>query len=314
MPTLTRDGAGESSTGRPASVRPPAGRTGCGTAPRSGRRRASSSACVPRSTIRPSSSTRIRSAAADRRQPVRDDDRGPALERLGQRLLHRRLRRRVEVRGGLVEHHDPRPGEQHAGRWSAAGARRRTAGSRARRRPCPARRAATRPGRPAGPGAARPTARRSSASGRASSRLARTDSWNRWPSWVTMPSVSRIVAADRSRTSTPAEADGAGVRRRTAAAAAARSSTCPRRTSRPARPAGPARRGTRRRAAPRRRRGCRAARPPRARRARPCPPTGRRSGRRRARPTPARPAAACGVGRVLRPAARGRAPRRPARS
>ena len=35
-------------------------------------------------------------------------------------------------------------------------------------------------------------------------RFSRTVSWNRWPSWVTMPSVSRIESKVRSRTSTPA--------------------------------------------------------------------------------------------------------------
>ena len=51
----------------------------------------------------------------DGREPVRDHDRGAAVERLVQRGLHRGLRRRVEVRGRLVEDHDPRLGEQQPG-------------------------------------------------------------------------------------------------------------------------------------------------------------------------------------------------------
>ena len=54
-----------------------------------------------------------------------------------------------------------------------------------------------------GPAQRRPTARPPSPRARASSRLARIDSWNRCPSWVTSPSASRIVSNDRSRTSTP---------------------------------------------------------------------------------------------------------------
>lgn len=41
---------------------------------------------------------------ADCRQPVGDDDRGATGERLGQLLVDGGLRRRVEVRGPLVQH------------------------------------------------------------------------------------------------------------------------------------------------------------------------------------------------------------------
>ena len=43
----------------------------------------------------------------DRRETVGDHDRGPACQRVGERLLHRGLRSRDQRRGGLVEHHDP---------------------------------------------------------------------------------------------------------------------------------------------------------------------------------------------------------------
>ena len=97
----------------------------------------------------------------------------------------------------------PAGGPAAAGRWSAAAARRRTAGSRAPPPPCPARRAAR---RPASSSRARRSASHSSSSAGAllaSSRFSRTDSWNRWPSWVTMPRVCRSEAKLRSRTSTP---------------------------------------------------------------------------------------------------------------
>ncbi len=51
----------------------------------------------------------------DRRQPVGDDDGRAALQRCGQGGLNIGLRGRVEVRGRLVEDHDPRLGEQESG-------------------------------------------------------------------------------------------------------------------------------------------------------------------------------------------------------
>jgi hypothetical protein len=51
----------------------------------------------------------------DRRQPVGDHQRRPALQRLLQRRLHQPLGLGVEVGGRLVEDHDRRVLEQHAG-------------------------------------------------------------------------------------------------------------------------------------------------------------------------------------------------------
>ena len=48
----------------------------------------------------------------DRRQPMRDGDRRPALRRLVQRLLHDLLRVGVERRGGLVKQQHPRVAQQ----------------------------------------------------------------------------------------------------------------------------------------------------------------------------------------------------------
>ena len=50
------------------------------------------------------------------RQPVRDDDRGAALQQRVEAGLHLRLRLEVEVRRGLVEHEHARPGEEGAAR------------------------------------------------------------------------------------------------------------------------------------------------------------------------------------------------------
>ena len=51
---------------------------------------------------------------AHRGQSVSDHDRGPTRQRLGERLLHRRLRLGVQRGGGLIEHHDAGPPEQQA--------------------------------------------------------------------------------------------------------------------------------------------------------------------------------------------------------
>ncbi len=56
---------------------------------------------------------------AHRRQAVRDHQRGAARQRTPERLLHRRLGLRVEVRGGLVEHDDVRRLEQETGQRDA---------------------------------------------------------------------------------------------------------------------------------------------------------------------------------------------------
>jgi hypothetical protein len=50
-----------------------------------------------------------------RAQPVRDHDRRAPLQQQVERALHRDLGREVEVRGRLVEHHDPGLGQQGAG-------------------------------------------------------------------------------------------------------------------------------------------------------------------------------------------------------
>ena len=52
---------------------------------------------------------------ADRRQAVRDDDRGAAGEQAAQALLDRRLGVEVDVRGGLVEDQDAGVGDEGAG-------------------------------------------------------------------------------------------------------------------------------------------------------------------------------------------------------
>ena len=95
-------------------VRAP-GRAGCGRGRRRGRRASRSSSWRPCSTIRPSSSTRMRSACDDRREAVRDHERGAARERVGERALDRELRLGVEVRRRLVEDDDRGVLEQHAG-------------------------------------------------------------------------------------------------------------------------------------------------------------------------------------------------------
>ena len=52
--------------------------------------------------------------AADRREPVGDDDRRAAAQQPVERLLDQDLRRPVDVRGRLVEDQDARIGEQGA--------------------------------------------------------------------------------------------------------------------------------------------------------------------------------------------------------
>ena len=62
--------------------------------------------CVPCSTIRPSFITMIRSAAADRRQPVRDHDRCPPDHQPVKRILHQPFAFGVKRRGRFVEQQD----------------------------------------------------------------------------------------------------------------------------------------------------------------------------------------------------------------
>ena len=194
----------------------------------------------------------------------------------------------VEVGGGLVEDHHPRLGQQDPGDGQALALAAGEAGSPARPPRCRARRAATAT-RSASRACARASHSSSSvASGRAKRRLSRTVSWNRWPSWVTRPSVPRmrvegqVADVDARQPHRPAvDVVEAGRQRGDGRLAAARG-------ARRGPPAGPARPGTTRRGAPRRRRGCRGWRPPPARPATPCRPTGRRSGRRRTRATPGR--------------------------
>ena len=90
-------------------------RTASRTARRRARRAASSSAWVPRSTMRPSSSTRIWSAAwiVDSRWAITIDVR-PA-SAVAERLLDQQPRSRSRGGGGLVEDHDGGVLEQHAG-------------------------------------------------------------------------------------------------------------------------------------------------------------------------------------------------------
>ncbi len=54
-------------------------------------------------------------SGADRGQPVRDHDRRTPIQRLGERLLHRRLGGGVQVGGGLVQDDDPRARQQRPG-------------------------------------------------------------------------------------------------------------------------------------------------------------------------------------------------------
>ena len=233
---------------------------------------------------------------ADGRQPVRDDDRGAALQRLGQRVLDGRLGRGVEVRGRLVEDDDPRPGEQHPGDGQPLPlAARQPVPALADHRVEPVRQRRA-PGRPAG--------RARSASHSSSSVRLRPGEQqvgaDRLVEQVAVLGHQTQRGADGrggqvARRRPPRDARRPG-RRRRGGAAAARSWTCRRRRSRPARPSARARPGTTPRAAPRRRRAGRAARPPPATRATPCRPPGSRTTRRRTRPTRARRAAAAASG------------------
>ena len=280
-------------------------RTGSGTAPRSGRSAASSSRVRAALHDPPVLDHQDLVGGADRRQPVGDHDRGAALQRLAQRLLHGGLGGGVQVRRWPRRGSPPAAGRAAAGRWSAAAARRRRAGSRARPPRCPGRRAAT---------ATRSSsrARRSAshscssvASGRARSRLARMRLVEQVP--VLGDHAEGVRAA--SRTSgrarpTPAEprrAPGVDV-------VQARQQLRDRRL---ARARGADQRDHLARLDPEgdavqhlvAAAGVERRRPPPARPATPCPPTGRRSARRRTPPTRGPAGHGDGVRLLLRSAA-----------
>ena len=139
---------------------------------------------------------------ADGGEPVRDDERRTPLERLAERGGDRRLGGRVERGGRLVEDDHAGVGQQQPGDGEplplAAG---EPVAALADDGVEPAGQA-----RDQGASRARRSADHSSssvASTLASSRLDRMESWNRWPSWVTMPEVERSASKLRSRTSTP---------------------------------------------------------------------------------------------------------------
>ena len=94
--------------------------------------RSSNSSCVPSSTIRPSSRTTMRSAAARGLEAVGDEERRAPGRHDAHRPLHARLGGEVEVRGRLVEEQDRRVDEQRPGQAERAGAGRPTATGRAR--------------------------------------------------------------------------------------------------------------------------------------------------------------------------------------
>ena len=74
-----------------------------------------SSACGPRCTTRPLSTTMTSSAASRGGQPVRDRHRGPAAGHRVQRPLQPHLGGRVDRAGRLVEHQQVRVGDVGAG-------------------------------------------------------------------------------------------------------------------------------------------------------------------------------------------------------
>ncbi len=119
-----------------AAVRPWPRRSAPPTAPRSARRRRASSSCVPASATTPGLEDVDAVGVADRREPVRDDDRrAPSLTR-AQRALDRRLGLVVDRAGRLVEHEDrgvahDRPRDRQPLALAAA-----RAGRRARRPAC----------------------------------------------------------------------------------------------------------------------------------------------------------------------------------
>ena len=120
------------------------GGTGCGTARRRGRpRRAARRGCRARRPAAVDHQDLV--GVADGGEPVGDHQRGPARQGVVQRLLHGGLGLGVQVRGGLVEHHDvggleQQPGDRQplllaAGEPVARGRRPRCPGRRAARPP-----------------------------------------------------------------------------------------------------------------------------------------------------------------------------------
>ncbi len=67
---------------------------------------ATSSPCVPRSTMRPSCSTRMRSAAQHGGKPVCDHEGGASGQRFFQRGLHRGLGVGIQMCGSFIQHHE----------------------------------------------------------------------------------------------------------------------------------------------------------------------------------------------------------------
>ena len=76
--------------------------------------RSSSSSCWPASTIRPAVHDHDLVGERDRREPVRDHERRPALHHLAQPALYRRLGARVDGGRGVVEDQDPRVRDQRS--------------------------------------------------------------------------------------------------------------------------------------------------------------------------------------------------------
>ena len=166
---------------------------------------ASSSSCVPRSTMRPWSSSEDQVGVADRREPVGDDDRRAADREAVEGLLHEALGLHVERARGLVQHEHRRVAEERARDREPLLLAARRSGSRARRRPCRSRRGARRGGRGCARRARPPrAARRSRRAARSAGSRARVP-WKRYVSCETTPTVRRSVAKLRSRTSWPSK-------------------------------------------------------------------------------------------------------------
>ena len=210
------------------------------TAARSARRGAAGRACAPRSTTRPASSSTISSIVLEARQPVRDQQRAAAA----------RDASASATSASAVAVSRCSPGSSRISSGKPASAARASA---IRRRWPPdmrlARSAAPRcRARPAGSRPSRAAGRRSSASaqlglgwrrgGRAAGSRAACVS-KTCASCATSPTTRAVrrrrrVARSRRRRASPIALVGRG-----SAAARRRASTCPRRSARPPRPAGP---------------------------------------------------------------------------
>ena len=229
------------------------------TSRRSGRRASTSSSCEPSSTMRPSSTTAMRSAriAVASRWAMMIAVRPSSSASSARSICASDSQ--VEVRRRLVEHEHARLGRGTPGRARAAGARRPTATRRARARACrcPSGSRSTSSSRPTASASPRAPRRRSRRGGRRrccrgsepsnrNGSCGTTPSWPRsdssvtsrrsWPSIRTRPSVRVVEAGDelgdrrlaragrrrRARTSRPARSSG---RRRGAPARRGRSRT-----------------------------------------------------------------------------------------